>query len=736
MNEVQDDSPTHAIQSAVTRVLEPKVQKPEAAGDAATDAADDDETPSSSAPRRPVARERLGRYVVLGELGHGGMGVVLEAFDRTLDRRVALKVLHRDLDVAHTKRLLREAQALAKLSHPNVVQVYEVGEADEQTFIAMELVKGRSIKAWLSQEPRPGWQECVKVYLQAGEGLAAAHAQGLVHRDFKPSNAVIDDTGRVRVLDFGLARLTEDSRTTRTSYELSVEEPAFEAALTHAGEVMGTPGYMAPEQMRGLEVDARTDQFSYCVALYEALYGERPYVGRSLEALMASMASRQLQPLPPGIDVPAAVRMAVRRGLAVEPHERWPSMTALLVALRKLVEPRPRRRGVVVLGVAGGLVAIGLGLARHAEVGYRCEGANAQLQGVWDGARRREVEAAIAATTLPYARDTWLRVEARLDEYADAWVAAHTEACEATSVRQEQSAEVMELRMACLHARRDALQQAVSVLGQADATRVAHAVELVTSLPGLPACDDVEALRAELPPPEDPEVAMRVKALREELVQAEALRDAGDPGAAASLADAVVAEAEGVPYVPILAEGLLMRGTVREGLGRDADAEADELRAYLLAAEHGHDAVEAKAVTRLVLLVGQRRGDLDAGLRWGTTALALAKGLPAEPTLEASALTSIGVLLHARSELPEALDHFERALAIDERALGSDHPRVARLLRHLGHVLRDQGKLAEALDHQRRALAVLERALGPRHPAVEAEAQAQIQAQVEIEVQQ
>jgi tetratricopeptide (TPR) repeat protein len=290
-------------------------------------------------------------------------------------------------------------------------------------------------------------------------------------------------------------------------------------------------------------------------------------------------------------------------------------------------------------------------------------------------------------------------------------------------VRQEQSAEVMELRMACLHARRDALQQAVSVLGQADATRVAHAVELVTSLPGLPACDDVEALRAELPPPEDPEVAMRVKALREELVQAEALRDAGDPGAAASLADAVVAEAEGVPYVPILAEGLLMRGTVREGLGRDADAEADELRAYLLAAEHGHDAVEAKAVTRLVLLVGQRRGDLDAGLRWGTTALALAKGLPAEPTPEASALTSIGVLLHARSELPEALDHFERALAIDERALGSDHPQVARLLRHLGHVLRDQGKLAEALDHQRRALAVLERALGPRHPAVEAEAQ-------------
>jgi tetratricopeptide (TPR) repeat protein/tRNA A-37 threonylcarbamoyl transferase component Bud32 len=664
----------------------------------------------------PAQRQRLGHYVVLGELGRGGMGTVLEAFDRRLDRRVALKLLRRNIGEEHTKRLLREAQALAKLSHPNVVQVYEVGEAEGQTFIAMELVKGRSLREWLGSEPRPSLEQCLQAYLQAGEGLAAAHARGLVHRDFKPSNAVIDDEGRVRVLDFGLARL-EDPGAARTSVELSLEEPAFEQALTKRGEVMGTPGYMAPEQMRGLEVDARTDQFSYCVALYEALYGDRPFQGKSLEALMASMATQELQPLPRGIEVPAALRAAVVRGLASEPDERWPSMAALLVELRRATMP-PRKRGWLYPGVGGGLVAIGLGLWQYAEVGYRCEGARAQLEGTWDDARRRAVEAAMLATKVPYAADTWVRVRAGLDAYADAWVREHTEACEATSVREEQSVEVMDLRMACLRERRLALQEAVNVLGQADATRVQHAVALVTGLPTLSRCDDVEALQAELPPPEDPEVAVAVEASRRQLVQASALYDAGAYGAAEALADDVVARAEGLEYVPLLAEALLARGSFRGDLARFAEAEEDMLRAYRLAAEHRYDAVEAKAVARLVLVVGYHQARHEAGLQWGTTALALAKSRPAEPELEASALVDIGTVLGSKGELSEALAHHERALAIYEAAMGSDHPNVGRMLGSIGTVLRQQGRLPEALAYQERALAIFERALGPAHPDV------------------
>jgi serine/threonine-protein kinase len=182
----EHDSPTRELQSSPTRSLTTR----------------EDETVDPLVSTL-VRRQRLGRYVVLGELGRGGMGTVLEAFDRTLDRRVALKLLHGGIDEEHTTRLLREAQALAKLSHPNVVQVYEVGEAEgNRTFIAMELVQGRSLREWLAREPPPSWRERVQVYLQAGEGLAAAHARGLVHRDFKPSNVMLRANGEAVVLDF------------------------------------------------------------------------------------------------------------------------------------------------------------------------------------------------------------------------------------------------------------------------------------------------------------------------------------------------------------------------------------------------------------------------------------------------------------------------------------------------------------------------------------------------------
>ncbi|MCA9707186.1 MAG: serine/threonine protein kinase, partial [Myxococcales bacterium] len=663
----------------------------------------------------PAPHESLGRYLVLGTLGRGGMGTVLEAFDPALDRRVALKVLHGDLGQEHTQRLVREAQAMAKLSHPNVVQVYEVGSAEGRSFIAMELVRGRSLHDFIHVRPLPPWREALAVMIQAGEGLAAAHAGGLVHRDFKPSNVIIDERDRVRVLDFGLARRADDP----TREDLACAAPCTDlgesslgAAITQTGAVLGTPAYMPPEQMKGHDADARSDQFAFCVSLYEALYGERPFDGQSMAALVVSMRNGTIRPATRGTTVPAAVRRVVLRGLATEPEDRWPSMAALLLELRRLVAPR-RRHGWG-LGLAVGLAALGLGLAQYARRDMVCDGAEAQLRGVWDAERQQAVRDAILGTGLAHAPDTWERVQQRLDAHAEAWVAAHTEACEATRVTRQQSEAVLDLRMGCLGRQRIALREAVDVLSRGSATGVHHAVQLVAGLPDPARCEDVPALRAELPPPADPQVASRVEALRQRLSRARSLAATGELHDALTMTESVVARAEALTYPPLQAEAWLARGVVEHLQGRYAEAEADLEQAYLLAAEHRHTAVEAEATAELTFVVGAEQARPEAGQYWGKTALALARGIG--PRAEARALTSIGATLSSQPE--QALLHHRRALALLEQELEPEHPAIASALNNIGHALHDQGQLGAALEHHQRALSSWQRALGPRHHTV------------------
>ncbi len=652
------------------------------------------------------------------------MGVVLKAFDRTLDRPVALKVLHRELDQEHTIRLRREAQAMAKLSHPNVVQVYEVAEVGGQTFVAMELVEGKSLRKWMEQSPSPGWRECVTVFLGAGAGLAAAHEEGLIHRDFKPDNAVIDEKGRPRVLDFGLARRAENDGQSVTSDaqadtagERAVPElrdTALGTPLTRAGTVVGTPAYMPLEQLKGIETDARTDQFSYCVALFEALYGIRPFSAATMAAQMVAMLEGKVRAAPKGTKIPVALRRVLLRGLATKPEDRWPSMEPLLAELRAVVAPV--RRGTLALGLFGGLSLVSLSIAYGAGQGQRCEGARDKLDGIWDDARTREVQGAILSTGVGYAPDTWGRVEQRLRVYADSWVEKHTEVCEATSVRQEQSAEVMGLRMECLRSRRVALREAVAVLAEADEARVRNAVSVVAGLPRISRCDDVEALRAELPPPEDPDVAADVEGQRERLRRALTLELAGDYYEAFAVAEGVAAQAETLAYGPLLAEALFRRGSLRDKAGEYAESVVDLERALGLAGEHGLDGVTALSLGLLTRVVGAQQGHNEQGLVWGKAALSVSRGPGVEPLTEAFVLNNLGIVSNAQSKYDESLDRYRDALAIREHALGSEHPSVAGVLSNIGNVLLSQGKHGESLQHHRRALAIQEQTLGPGHP--------------------
>jgi tetratricopeptide (TPR) repeat protein len=314
------------------------------------------------------AGARMGRYVIERTLGFGGMGVVYAAVDPDLDRRVAVKLLRPDLPgTAEDQRrlLVREAQAMARLQHANVITVHEVGTVDDCTFIAMEYVDGQTLRAWLAAERRD-WRDIVRMFVAAGEGLHAAHAVGLVHRDFKPDNVLVEaGNGRIRVTDFGLARLVADEPASTPS---GVIAPG--PALTRSGGVAGTPRYMAPEQLRGRRVDARTDLFSFSVALYEALFGQPPFTGATPHELLQAMEADVMRPPPPGTRVPARLLRLLRQGLGRDPAARPRDLEQLLAGLRRVLR---RRAPVLAAALAGGLlvggVVLSIALRRPAPIG-------------------------------------------------------------------------------------------------------------------------------------------------------------------------------------------------------------------------------------------------------------------------------------------------------------------------------------------------------------------------------
>jgi Tfp pilus assembly protein PilF/predicted Ser/Thr protein kinase len=681
-----------------------------------------DATVSASSSPAPPSRDitpgtLIGRYVVLAKLGAGGMGIVFAAYDPELDRKIALKLLKAQGQSSARTRLQREAQALAKLDHRNVVSVHDVGVHDGQLFVAMEFVAGKTLGAWMAEleHPRP-WPEVLRVFAEAGRGLAAAHESGLVHRDFKPDNVMLGDDGRVRVMDFGLARAEgEEAEVVKSSLEVTGKQ-LLVTPLTQTGAMLGTPAYMSPEQFEGKGADPRSDQFGFCVSLYEALYGARPFAGKTVPQLVLAVTQGQVEPAPKGVAVPTWLRTIVVRGLAPKPDERWPSMRALLDALAD--DPAVRRRKwfavATVVGLLGG-VTWGLSWAVR-EDAQTCAGFDERLAGVWDDDRRAKVSAAIEATKLSYAPGTWQRVEQRLDEYTQQWLAARVQACEATH-NGEQSAELLDLRMACLDERLQHVRATVDVLARADETVVKKAVEAVANLPTLERCADVDALTASIPPPEDPEVAKRVAALDEQLVQAEALEKTGKYAEGLLLVDAVATEGASLQYEPLLVRAWFRQGGLQNFTGNYELAEATLERAYESAVGQNMLIEAAKVSRLLVSVVGYRLARHQDGRRWAKDAKPLARAAGMDDVL-ADYLNNLGLVVHSEGKYEEARSYLEQALAIRERVLGPDHPSVAASLINLGNVAVEEAKYDDARGYYERALAIHEQALGPEHPHV------------------
>jgi len=682
----------------------------------------------------------LGRYVLLDAIGSGGMGSVFAAYDPELDRRVALKLLRSAAGEVGRARLIREAQAMAKVSHPNVITVHDVGAFEQGVFVAMELVDGVDLRTWLRSEKRP-WPQALEVFLAAGRGLAAAHEAGLVHRDFKPANVLRGHDGTIRVVDFGLATRADARPSQQEGDEAAVDhtgdepEPALEGlevsgslgpaalisgevALTRTGAVMGTPAYMAPEQhMRG-EIDARTDQFGYCIALYEALYGKRPFSATNPVGLMFEVGRGEIPPPPKGTEVPARLFTVLRRGLSPDADDRWPSMNALLAALEH--DPWRRRRAWLGASTAAVVIALGAwGLAQadpdRAEA--PCSGAAARLEGVWDDTRRNALTAAFEATTLPYAAKSATWAAGQLDAWRDAWIAEHTAACEDTAIRGVQSEALLDLRMLCLESQRRRASAVVDLFVEADAKLVQRTSKALDQLPTVARCSDPERLRNAMPLPDDAQAREAIDMVDQAMARARALDSAGryEDGRALSLT--AVEQAEAIDYPPLLARAELLDALIQANVGDKQGAIEALHEAARTAALGRDDEVLARAWTKLVWHVGLDQSRHDDALRWGRYAQAVLERGGGTDRDFAELEHARGTVLWAADRLDDALVHLTRSLEL-RKAVDPEGPLVAHILVAMGNVEIRRGEAQRALEAftQARDLDVL--AYGPEHPNV------------------
>lgn len=655
---------------------------------------------------------QLGRYVILERLAAGGMGEVYAAWDPQLNRRIALKVMRGDLAAGlgaaeGQERLRREAQAMARLAHPNLVAVHDVGTTGNQVFVAMEFVEGQTLRSWLDERPRTP-REIIAAFIEAGRGLAAAHQDGLVHRDFKPQNAMVRVDGRVCVLDFGLARLA--SSPMRPAPEATPPSAAVApvAQLTQAGAVMGTPAYMSWEQLRGLPADARADQFSFAVALYEALAGERPFRGNTLQELAADVgAGRAPTPTRRGA-ISAHVLAVLQRALAREPNARFPTMDALLAELER--DPRARRRRLsIAAATAVGLLSL-VGVRQLATTRSEpCRAYPDRAAALWNASTRGRAQEAFQRTQAPTAAHAWKEVDRAVEQYLSTWAERARAACLTTERTEEQRFTTL----ACYERRLQQAAALASVLATADALVVQNAPNAARSLEPLGSCDDGDAMAAQ-PAAPDPKLAAAVQRARVSIADGRALLWAGKYKEGLGRAEALSSETKALGYKPAEAEALLLLADLHGKLGDFKAAERAAAAAASAAQAAGWSLGSASAFLVLTqICVATARP--DEAERWANLATGTLDSIRAPDEVR-------GDLERARFEFEKlggqwarAVEHGKASLALYERALPREHPRRAELLRGLAYARAQSGDLAGALSDARAALVLQEARLGSQH---------------------
>jgi len=689
----------------------------------------DDPPPSSGAPssrsRFLPAGTRVGRYVIERKLGAGGMGVVYAARDIELERPVALKLLAgratsrtraRPADqttIAARGRLQTEARMMARLGHPNVVAVYEVGVQSGEVFVAMELVDGTTVRNWVKAQRR-STREILDVFVQAGRGLAAAHSAGIIHRDVKPDNILVGADGRVRLTDFGLAEGLAAEAGPAPGWNDEVDVGA--SLHTRVGLLIGTPAYMAPEQLEGQEVDERSDQFSLAVTLWEALHGERPYEGATPRALCNAILARKLRPTRRA-GVSRRVTAALKRALEPDRDQRFPKLAEFVAQLE-----RRQIRGWHPIAAAAlvALVLVPIGLAARSRKAVapesQCRPQEDPLVRTYAGNERSKIEAQFRKVAPAFADDVLSRTMPVLDAYAQEYRALRISACEATRIRGEQSEAMLDLRLQCLDRRKQELGALVTLLSNADVPTVAQAPRAAHALSRLKDCADATALAALVPLPGDARERETISSVRADLARGEAARIAGHYAEALAIAQEAAKASEGIAYRPLQAEALYLRGRCEDALGRYAVARDTFLEAVDRAEAGRHDVLAAKVWIELEKVAAIRLEKADEAGNYEKRARAALEraGRPLEVRISLG--RAIGAARRVQGAYKDAIAPLEDALAA---LVGNEEPYLVdriEILTELARVHRQLAAYDKADANAKLALVLVEARFGPNHP--------------------
>lgn len=683
----------------------------------------DPNTPTTPAVRPHISALELqrgtlvGRYVVLGRLGAGGMGIVYDAFDPELKRTIAVKLLLGSSGPEARTLLLREAAAMARLNHPNVVTVHDVGLMADQVWLAMEFVDGQTFGAW-RRDNLSRWDEGVRILRAVGAGLSAAHQAGLVHRDLKPENVMIGKDGRVRIMDFGLAREVDPAPVSSSApTELSIERP---------GAPVGTPRYMPPEQFNGAAADARADQFSYCVMLWETVYGAHPFAGNDqigFAELMMRVCDGEIRA--PDVGYAAAPRwqrQILLRGLQKDPRDRYPSIDALLQEFDRGQRWMIVRRALVVFGlliVAGAAIyaaVLAIHTYRQAQQKADCEAVGVGIADVWNATVERQMGDALHATGVANAETTLEKTVPWIARWVESWSRTRTEACLAAELHGTLPAEIYERSRVCLDEGRQEFANFVEIFGRANASDVQNMVRAATRLPDVASCLDPATLERRAAG-ESRENRERGANLRSRFLQARSLEAAGKYAEALELAESTLSESEARRDLPTTVEARYLVGR-NAGFASEFKRAEEVLRpGFIDAGALGLDETAARIATELSFTVGYEGERVDEGRMWAQSAYMFVRRLGLEDSiLAAEVLDNHGSVESAGRDFKLAENLHRRAWTIYARELGVEHPTVAIALNNLANAVNQQGRHTEALALFGEALDLVEQIFGDDHP--------------------
>jgi tetratricopeptide (TPR) repeat protein/tRNA A-37 threonylcarbamoyl transferase component Bud32 len=659
----------------------------------------------------PSMAVRVGRFVLLDRIGAGGMGVVYAGYDAELSRKVAIKIVRSGTEVS-AQRIVREAKAMARLSHPNVVTVYEAGTVDGEVFFAMEFVDGMDLRKWCDERHR-GWREVLRVLIDAGRGLEAAHAADMVHRDFKPQNVLLTKDGVAKVGDFGLARTADSDRgETNDEYEVVEHDTSQLHSLTQTGAVVGTPAYMSKEQFDGRPPSPKGDQFSFCVTAYEVLYGERPFQSSSLVALMEEVSEGRVQPVPAGSSVPRWLRRVLLKGLDPDPDRRHGSMTELLGALEAGLGRRRRHAGAA-LGAATllGASLASLGQAASQSPAERCqEGAQQAWADSWNPQSRATVVDAMTTAGATSARVE--AVAARLDAYVEQWQLVHRGACEATHVRKEQSERALDLQAACLDTRQHRVEALIEFLHEPTDGMLERVDEVVLHLPAVDDCEDLEALQRQVPPPQDPTIRETVRDLGRVVDEALLLGNLGESERAGETLEGVIEAADATGYHPLSAEARLTELSLQSAVG---EAGVQRFREAVWHAEAGGDDDASIRAWQGLGASLVHFGRYDEALAAFEVADALLTKVGDPPAKRAKWHAQLSTLYTDRRNYAEAVENAQRAIDIEEELFGESHA-LSLYYGNLATAYSLEGDVERASAAYERARLISVRLRGEEHP--------------------